>query len=81
MAEAKLSSFGIPEINLRWTSQSRLTVGTVPLTQITKAYDAVFGTEQEANDYEKVVLSQMQAAMEHLRNSHDDFSSSYEGEL
>lgn len=75
----KMGSFGVPRINLQWQSKSTgRMAGHIPLTQISKGYDAVFNTETDAKKYEEGVLSEIRAAMQRLRESQDKFSSSEE---
>ncbi|MGD1106113.1 MAG: hypothetical protein ABR865_03650 [Terracidiphilus sp.] len=78
---AKMSSFGVPMIGLRWASQAGSSAGSIALNQISKAYDAIFVSEQEAKKYEEGVLAQIRVTMERLRTSKDEFSSSQEVEL
>jgi hypothetical protein len=75
---AKMSSFGIPTIELQWMSSNDVVGGRVPLTQIQPRFSAVFGTEQAAKEYENKVMTQVKAAIQLLRESKDEFSSSEE---
>jgi len=77
---SKMSSFGVPSITLRLQPNSVVTVG-VPLNQISKGYNAAFGSEQEAKEYEDGVLAQIRTQMQQLRENNDDFSSSEEVDL
>ncbi len=77
---AKMSSFGIPYIRMRWNNPNP-TVSSLPLTQINTRYDGIFSTESEAKDYEKDILDQIKGAMDHLRESQDKFSSFEEVDL
>jgi hypothetical protein len=78
---AKMSSFGVPLIELRWMAQNGYTAGKIPLTHVNKAYNMFFNSAEAAKEYEKGVLSQIQKAMERLRESKDEFSSIDEVEL
>jgi hypothetical protein len=75
---AKMSSFGVPTIELQWMSGNDAVGGRLPLTQIQPRFNAVFGTEQSAKEYEEKVLTQVKAAIQLLRESKDEFSSSEE---
>jgi hypothetical protein len=75
---AKMSSFGIPSIDIQWSVNDIPHVGSIILTQITKSYDAVFDSEQAAKTYETRVLTQVKNAMQRLRDSMDNFSSTDE---
>jgi hypothetical protein len=46
---SKMAGFGVPLIDLRWNTQA----GKIPLDQINKTYNAVFGSEQLAKEYEQ----------------------------
>jgi hypothetical protein len=79
---AKMSSFGIPIINLVWTAaQGGLISSGLPMTKVGKIYDAGFDTEQMAQEYVDDVVKQLRVAIQRLRESKDDFSSSQEVEL
>jgi hypothetical protein len=69
---SKMSSFGVPLIDLRWNTQA----GKIPLDQINKTYNAVFGSEELAKEYEQGVRTQIQTEMQGLAERNDDFSSS-----
>ena len=73
----KMSSFGVPLINLRWFANGQ-NAGRIAINQISKAYNAIFGSEQQAKEYEASVLDEIRSAMEQLRESKDEFSSSEE---
>jgi hypothetical protein len=75
---AKMSSFGIPMVSLRWTANNTPTIGSVPITQIGRGLDAIFDTEQVAKKYQEEVLTQIKTALQRLRESKDEFSSSEE---
>jgi hypothetical protein len=74
----KMSSFGIPSIGLRWTQNTGNRSMAIPLTQISKVYDASFQNESDAKKYEESVLNQIREAMQRLRESQDKFTSSDE---
>jgi len=42
---SKMSSFGVPLIDLRWASASGMNTGRVPINQINKNQSAVFGSD------------------------------------
>src|ERR1035437_1839835 len=77
----KMSSFGVPAIDLRWVSGSGPVAGRIALNRINIGLDAVFDTEQQAKEYQDQVLDQIRTTMEYLRVSKDDFSSSQEVEV
>ncbi|MFL6314531.1 MAG: hypothetical protein ACJ71W_20695 [Terriglobales bacterium] len=74
----KMSSFGVPKIQLQWTKGGSKYGGSISLNQISREYDSVFDTEDEARQYEKGILIQIRAAMERLRESQDKYTSSDE---
>jgi hypothetical protein len=78
---AKMSSFGVPTITLRWTINNANSLGPVGLTQINRGLDAIFDSEQAAKKYQEDVLAQIKAAIERLRGSKDEFSASEEVNL
>ena len=79
---AKMSSFGVPSVTLVWvTAPGGRLSGQIAINQIGKRFDATFDTEQEAKKYEEGVLTQIRTAMQRLRESKDDFSSTEEVEF
>jgi hypothetical protein len=78
---SKMSSFGVPSINLRITSGAGTSSSAVPITQINKTQNAIFGAEHVAKEYEEQVLAQIRTEMQRLRESEDGFSSSEEVNL
>lgn len=77
----KMSSFGVPTIEMVFTTAAGQTRSNVALTQISSSLNASFGTEEAARAYEQKVLTQIRAEVERLRDSKDAFSSSQEVEL
>jgi hypothetical protein len=79
----KMNSFGVPPINLQWLEppNNNVRAGGIPLNQIGRNYRAGFPTEEAAKEYEKSVLAQIQAAMQRLRESKDDFTSAQEVQI
>lgn len=79
---AKMASFGVPHIQLRWwLSGGGMTIGKIPLTKITSRLSASFDSEQAAKSYENGVLLEIRNAVLQLRQSEDQFSSSQEVDL
>jgi len=78
---SKMSSFGIPLINLRWGAGNAVTKGRIALNKIVSGYDMAFPREEDAREYETQVLAEIKAAMEQLRASKDVFTASDEVEL
>jgi len=77
----KMSSFGVPMIDVRWNAGNTQNSGSVLLTQIDPSFNAVFAIEQAAKAYEARVLEQIREKMQVLREREDDFTSSDEVEL
>lgn len=77
----KMSGFGVPLVEVKWTTPAGTSVQQVQITKVSSGYDAAFSSEQEARDYESKVKAEMKAAIEWLRQRKDDYSSSEEEEL
>lgn len=75
---AKMSSFGVPTIEMRLSSAGGSTVVRYALNQINKSHNSIFGQEAQAREYENSVLEQIRSAMNRLRESKDGFTSSEE---
>jgi hypothetical protein len=78
---AKMSSFGVPGIDLKLSSATATVGSRIPLNQINKSMEAVFVTPELATAYVEGVLTQIKASMQRLRESKDVFTSSLEVEL
>jgi hypothetical protein len=75
---SKMSSFGVPLIQVRVVGvQGQTSVG-VPLTNLNNVKDAVFNSEQDAKNYELQITEQIRNALLRIRNSKDEFSSTNE---
>jgi hypothetical protein len=78
---AKMSSFGVPGVDIKFMSGATLTAGRVSITQISDRLEAAFGSEEAAQQYESEVLRQIKTAMDQLRSQIDGFTSTAEIEL
>jgi len=74
----KMQKFGVPTINMKWSSPQGPKTGPIPINSITSRYDAVFSLEKQATDYQGDVLSQIKTAIEQLRLKKDEYSLSTE---
>jgi 5-hydroxyisourate hydrolase-like protein (transthyretin family) len=78
---SKMSSFGVPSVQVRVNTSQGQTNLVVQLTKLNSVNDGVFNTEQEALSYERQVTEQIQAAILRIRNSKDEFTSTREVDL
>lgn len=74
----KMGSFGVPTIQMQYTSPQG-TFGTQqPINQINNMAAAVFRTEDQAKEYEAGVINQLRMAIQQIRERQDKFTSSEE---
>ena len=74
----KMASFGVPMIELKTLTANGLSAVRVPVNQISKNINAMFISEEVAEEYVKKVLDQIRAELQRIRDSKDEFSSSNE---
>jgi hypothetical protein len=77
----KMKSFGVPTVQVKVGLPPKQATVNIAINQVQQAHVASFISEEEAKNYENVVLSQAKAGMDALRQRKDEFTSTAEVDI